>query len=43
LRPKQKTSFNKRARRNKPLTDAHKETNRRKSQVRATVEKQLFI
>lgn len=36
--PKAKDFTNKRAVRNKPLTDADKETNRRKSQVRARVE-----
>ena len=36
--PKAKDFTNKRAYRNKPLTDADKETNRRKSQVRAKVE-----
>jgi len=36
--PKAKDFTNKRASRNKPLTDAAKETNRRKSQVRAKVE-----
>ena len=38
IAPKAKDFTNKRARRNKPLTDADKETNRRKSQVRAKVE-----
>jgi IS5 family transposase len=33
-----KAGTNKRARRNQPLSDADKETNRRKSQVRAKVE-----
>ena len=36
--PKAKDFTNKRARRNQPLSDADKETNRRKSQVRAKVE-----
>lgn len=36
--PKAKDFTNKRASRNRPLTDADKETNRRKSQVRAKVE-----
>jgi IS5 family transposase len=36
--PKAKDFTNKRAARNRPLTDADKETNRRKSQVRAKVE-----
>lgn len=36
--PKARDFTNKRARRNTPLTDADKETNRRKSQVRAKVE-----
>jgi IS5 family transposase len=38
LAPKAKDFTNKRARRNQPLSDADKETNRRKSQVRAKVE-----
>lgn len=36
--PKAKDFTNKRASRNRPLTDADKETNRRKSQVRAKIE-----
>jgi len=36
--PKAKDFTNKRARRNRPLSDADKDTNRRKSQVRAKVE-----
>lgn len=38
IAPKAKDFTNKRASRNRPLTDADKETNRRKSQVRAKVE-----
>jgi IS5 family transposase len=38
IAPKAKDFTNKRAVRNKPLTDADRETNRRKSQVRAKVE-----
>ena len=38
IAPNAKDFTNKRARRNHPLTDADKETNRRKSQVRARVE-----
>jgi IS5 family transposase len=38
ISPKAKDFTNKRACRNRPLTDADKETNRRKSQVRAIVE-----
>jgi IS5 family transposase len=38
IAPKARDFTNKRARRNRPLTDADKETNRRKSQVRAKVE-----
>ena len=38
LAPKAKDFTNKRARRNQPLSDADKEANRRKSQVRAKVE-----
>jgi IS5 family transposase len=38
IAPNAKDFTNKRARRNRPLTDADRETNRRKSQVRAKVE-----
>ena len=38
IAPKARDFTNKRASRNTPLTDADKETNRRKSQVRAKVE-----